>query len=209
MQSPGAGIQYVFRRRGAIPPRRHAGLLVRHVHLRLPALARPAPRRGHEVHEETQDVEEEDERDDPFQDGGGVVLALCLEDAECGCEGDFDEDEGEFDPEAVPQDAVVAEMYAEPLVLPADEYGGDDVAADEKREEGVVLPRVVRRVEDGEQDESCGAGDGKHDAEPGVELLPDGSVGRELACVPEVPLEDEGEVEGYDCYRGHGYEQGF
>lgn len=100
-------------------------------------------------------------------------------------------------------------MDAEALVLPADEDGADDVAADEEAQEDLVEAVVAHRVEDGEEDEAGAAGDGGDDAGEGEEFLPDGRVGVEAAGVAEPALEDEGQVEGDDSYRGHGDEEGF
>lgn len=86
------------------------------------------PDRGQEVDDEAPDVEDVDERDNPFDDGGFVVFGLVGEDAEGDCEAQFDEDEAEFYPEGGAQDAVFAEVDAEALVFGADEDGGDDVA---------------------------------------------------------------------------------
>jgi hypothetical protein len=55
-------------------------------------------------------------------------VVLIAEDAERDREAELDEDEGEFDPEGDAQDAVLAVVDAETLVLPADEDCGDGVA---------------------------------------------------------------------------------
>lgn len=50
--------------------------------------------RGQEVDDETPDVEDVDERDDPLQNGGGVDAAVAaLHDAEGDGEGELDDDE--------------------------------------------------------------------------------------------------------------------
>lgn len=85
-------------------------------------------RRGQEIDDERPHVEDEDEGDGPFADGGAVVVLLVAEHAEGYDEGYFDEDEGELDPEGVGEDAVLAVADAETLVFGADEDGGDDVA---------------------------------------------------------------------------------
>lgn len=84
--------------------------------------------RREEVNDEAPDVEDVDERDGPFDNGGAVVVSLVSKDAESDCEGDFDEDEGELDPEGGSEDALVAVVDSESLVFGADEDGGDDVA---------------------------------------------------------------------------------
>lgn len=85
-------------------------------------------RRRQEIDDEAPDVEDVDERDGPFDDGGAVVVFLVSKDAERYGEGDFDEDEGELDPEGGGEDALVAVVDSESLVFGADEDGGHDVA---------------------------------------------------------------------------------
>lgn len=111
-----------------------------------------APRRGQEIDEESENVEGEDEGDEPLEHGGDVLLDGEGREGEDDGEDDFDDDEGEFGPEGEAQDAVLAEVDAEALVLGADEDGGDDVAGDEEEEEAVVEVRVVQGVEDREED---------------------------------------------------------
>ena len=76
-------------------------------------------------------------------------------------EGDLYQYEGELVPERDPDDAVVAIMDAEALVLGAYEDGLDDEAADEEDQEAVVQIRVMVGIEDGEQDEPRRASDGE------------------------------------------------
>jgi len=85
------------------------------------------PRR-HKIHKEAQYVKEEDERNDPFQNGSHVVRLTQAFDAEAYGQPDFDEDEVEFDPEGVAEDAELAIVDAEALVFGADEDGVYDVA---------------------------------------------------------------------------------
>lgn len=63
-----------------------------------------------EIDEEGEDVEGEDEGDGPFEDCRGVIVFFVACDAEGDGEGDFEEDEGQFDPEGDSQDAVFAEV---------------------------------------------------------------------------------------------------
>lgn len=172
------------------------------------ARAGPA-RRRHEVDKEAQHVEEIHKRDSPLQNRRRIVVLSATHDAEPDSERDLDDDEGELDPEAEPQHAVLAEVDPEPLVLPADEDGAEHVANDEDGQEDVVESVVAESVEDGEQDQTRGAGDGGDERDPAVDFLPDGGVGVEFSGVAEPALEEEGEVEGYDCDGGHGDEEGF
>jgi hypothetical protein len=86
------------------------------------------PYAGEQVDEEGKDVEGEDEGDEPLEDGGSVAVAGRVADAETDGHSDFDQDEGELDPEGDAEHAVVAVVDPEALVLCADEDGGDDVA---------------------------------------------------------------------------------
>lgn len=97
-----------------------------------------APRRGQQIDKEGQDVKGEDEGDDPFEYGSHILPAVEGGDDEDDGEDYLDDDEDEFKPEGEAQDAVLAEMHAEALVLGADKDGADDVAGHEEEEEAVV-----------------------------------------------------------------------
>ena len=56
-------------------------------------------------------------------------MAFILADAKADGKADLDEDEDELDPKGHAQDAVFAEVDPQPLVLGADEDGGNDVAS--------------------------------------------------------------------------------
>ena len=122
-----------------------------------------APRRRQQIDKERQYVKGKDERDDPLEHRRDVLATREGGADEDGGKGNLDEDESELEPEGEAQDAVLAEMHAEALVLGADEDGADDVAGHEEEEEAVVQAGVVERVEDGEQDEAAGSGDGEDD----------------------------------------------
>jgi hypothetical protein len=80
-------------------------------------------RRRQEIDDEAPDIENVDQRDDPLEDGADVVMADFLCDAEYYREGNFSQDEEEFDPEGDAQDAMLAEVDAKALVFGADEDG--------------------------------------------------------------------------------------
>ena len=122
-----------------------------------------APRRRQQIHKECQHIKRKDERDDPLEDRSDVLAAGKGGADEDRGEGNLDKDEDELEPEGEAQDAVLAEVHAEALVFGADEDGADDVAGHEEEEEAVVQARVVERVEDGEEDEAAGSGDGEDD----------------------------------------------
>lgn len=114
-----------------------------------------------QIDNEAEDVEGEDEGDSPFEASCDVaVMGPGGADEDDG-KNDFDEDEGEFDPEAESEDSVFAVVDTETLVLSAEENGGDDVAADENEEANIVGRRMSVGVEDGEADETCGCGNGE------------------------------------------------
>ena len=85
------------------------------------------PRCRQQIHEEGDDVESENEGDDPFENGRCVLLVV----EGGGCEDDsaydLHDDEEKFIPKGEAQDAVLAEVYAEALILGADEDGANDV----------------------------------------------------------------------------------
>lgn len=84
---------------------------------------------GHEVDGIAPHVEGEDERDDPLAHGGGVVVVPLAQHAERDGQAQLDEDEEQLHPEGDAQDAVLAVVDPEPLVLPAHEDGRQNVAA--------------------------------------------------------------------------------
>ena len=90
---------------------------------------------------------------------------------------------------------MLAEMHAEALVLGADEDGADDVPGDEEEEKPVVQFRVVEGVEDAEEDEAGGAGDGEEDAQRAEDFFRGAEVFGEAASVSAVALSGEGEIE--------------
>ena len=59
----------------------------------------------------------------------------------------LEENEGQFGPEGEAQDAVLAVVDAQALVLGAQEDCGEDVAADEKEEAAIMNAVVVIVVE--------------------------------------------------------------
>lgn len=154
-----------------------------HIHLSRVTLVALAADRRHEIDEEAEDVEEVNKRDGPLQNRCGVPLFLFTADAEPDREAHFDKDKGQFDPKARSEDAVLAEVDTQALVLPADEDGADYVPDDEDAEENVVEFAVVDCVENREEDEAGGAGDGGYDTDAAVDFLPDGSVAGEFAGV--------------------------
>lgn len=123
----------------------------------------PAAHAGEQVEQEAEDVEGEDQGDDPFEDGGDVAVVRPRGADEDAGQHHLDQDEGQFDPEADAQDAVLPVVDAQPLVLGADEHRRQDEAADEEKQEPVVQVLVSVRVEDREQDQPCGPGDGGDD----------------------------------------------
>lgn len=180
--------------------------LFRSLHLRLLAARALAPQRGEEVDKEAKHVETVDEGDCPLEASRDVPDMLLGADAEGDAEADLKDDEGELDPERVAQNRVLAVMDSEALVLPADEDGGDDVSNDEDGEKDVMKPVVVLAVKNGKQDQAgCSHNSGNAGA-AGVDLLPDRSVGRKLACVSEVAFEEEGQTKCHDGNGRHGNE---
>lgn len=88
----------------------------------------PRPHSRNKINRKTLHVKRIYERNNPLTHRSRVIVILIGEDAKRDREAELGEDEGEFDPEGDAQDAVLAMVDAETLVLPADEYCGDDVA---------------------------------------------------------------------------------
>ena len=145
----------------------------RSVHHHLPILRLPlphilhirmflrAPRRRQQIHKKRQHIKRKNKRNDPFKHGRDILLVIESRTHEDDGEADFDEDEDQFGPEAEAEDAVLAEVHPQALVFGADEDGADDVAGDEEEEEAVMETGVVQGVEDGEEDEAAGSGNGE------------------------------------------------
>ena len=81
-----------------------------HLHRRL--ITRPSLplHRRNQINKETKDIKCENKCDGPFEDRGGVVVGFASY-AEGDCEGDFNDDEEELDPEGGAEDAVFAEVW--------------------------------------------------------------------------------------------------
>lgn len=123
---------------------------------------------GYQVNEKGEYVECEDKRDGPFQHCGCVVSFLEVAGSEGDGEYDFDYYEDELDPEGDAEDPVLSEVCLQlgyvrmrgkyirtdpkTLVLPANEYRGDDIAGDEEEKEDIVKRGVAEGIKDGEQD---------------------------------------------------------
>lgn len=88
-----------------------------------------APTGGQQIDEESEHVEGEDQSDDPFEDGRDVLVTVCEGGAdEDDRQTELDEDEEELHPKGDAQDAMLAEVDTQALILGADENGGDDIA---------------------------------------------------------------------------------
>jgi len=110
------------------------------------------PRRRQQIHKESQHIKRKNNRDDPLEHRRHIFLLVETRAREYHREDQLYDDEDEFGPEGEAQDAVLAEVDAETLVLGADEDGAYDVAGYEEEEEAVVEVGVVEGVEDGEED---------------------------------------------------------
>lgn len=111
-----------------------------HLHIRI---LLGTPRRGQQVDKKGKSVECEHERDDPLKYTSHVLLLVNGRGSKDNGEADVDNNESQFGPEADTEDAVLAEMDAEALVLDTYEYGADDVAGDKEEEEAVMKAGVV------------------------------------------------------------------
>lgn len=68
---------------------------------------------------------------------------------------------------------MLAVVYSQPLVLPANEYGTDDVSDYKDSEEDVVEPVMTPRIEDTQEDETCSTGNSGNKCATGIYFLPD------------------------------------
>ena len=84
-----------------------------------------------QIDKEGEDVESEDERDDPLENGRNVLFAVERGGYEDDCKDELDNDEHEFEPKGEAQDPMLAEVDTKPLVLGADENGADNISGDE------------------------------------------------------------------------------
>lgn len=164
---------------------------------------------GQQIEQEAEDVEGEDQGDDPLEDGGDVALVRPRGADEDSGERDLDQDERQLDPEADAQDAVLAVVDPQALVLGAEKHSGQDEACDEEQEEPVVQVRVVVRVEDGEQDQACGSRDREDDGQHREHFLRRRRVGHQSPLVPEPPLCHECQVERHGRDHATGDEEWF
>lgn len=183
---------------------------------------------GQEIDDETPDVEDVDERDDPLEDGSFVdSVVATFQDTKCDCEAAFHENEGELDPEADAEDAVFAEVHAETLVLGADEDCGDDVATTgsicqylsrdtdrtfreyihEASQHSLVNIREAPGVEDGQEEQAEAADNSKSNGEAGKDLLGDVVIHGETALVSEPTLHAESGIEQHNHDRRSSNEQ--
>lgn len=123
----------------------HVHLLRIRPHLRI-------SRRRQQIHKESQDIESEDKRNDPFKHSRHVLLLRKHGRSEYDCKRNLEENEGQFRPETEAKDEMFPEVNSQALVFGADEDGRDDVASYEKEEKAVMEMGVVKSVEDGEED---------------------------------------------------------
>ena len=103
--------------------------------------------------------------------------------------------EDQFDPKGEPQDAMLAVMYSQALILGADEDGANDIACDEEQEEAVVQVGMAQGVEDGQQDQTSGAGDGEQDRQRTQDLLHPAEVLGQPAGMPQPAFGGEAQVQ--------------
>jgi hypothetical protein len=199
-------ILLTFRR--AITLTAHTSLF-RHLHFSLIALVALASNCREEIYKEAENIAAVNEGNTPLETRRHIPHVLLRTHAKRNNHAHLEYDECQLDPETVAQNAVFAVPYTQTLVLPANKDGTNDVAADKDAEEDVVQLVVALAVENGEEDQARGAGDGGDSGAARIHFLPDGGVGREFAGVAEVAFEEEGEGEGYDGDGGHGDEHGF
>jgi len=164
---------------------------------------------GQEIQQERQDVEGKDQCDDPFKHGGDILVTREGRAREGNGQGNLDEDEREFDPEADAQDPVGSVVDAQTLVLGAQEDCGQDVAGNKQEEKAVMHVRVAICVEYRQEDEACGSGDRANDGEDGQDLLRGRRVRGETTGVSEPAFGHEAQVQEDSRDDGAGDEERF
>ena len=100
-------------------------------------------------------------------------------------------------------------MYAEPLILGADEDRRDDISTNKDTEHRVVHMVVVLDIEDGEKYQPRSTDDRSDDGAYAQDLLAFRVVVRQPTTVSQPPLGDEGEIEHDDGRGAAGDEEGF
>lgn len=164
------------------------------------------PDGGIQIDPKRKDIETKNKRNRPLQHRGGVVVLSEIATSKRDGQDDLDDDKRQLDPEGNAEDAVLAIAHAEPLILPADKDGADDVAGNEQQQKNVVQLGVSRRVEDAQQNQAGGADDGEDDGDSRQDFFRDGGVGDQPALVPEPAVGAEGEVQEDGGDGAAGYE---
>lgn len=164
---------------------------------------------GPKIEHKTEDVEGEDKGHDPLENRGGIPVVGP------GCaykddsEDDLSEDESELDPEADSQDSVMTIMNAEPLIFGAEEDGGNDVADDENEQTAIVDGVVAIRVENRQNDQTGGSGDGKDQTADAEDFLCVRCVSGKTTPMSQPSFSEKAQIEKDDCDDTAGDEERF
>lgn len=118
------------------------------------------------------DVEGVNERNHPLDDRSCIAVMTVAQDTKGNSQAQFDEDEEKLHVERTAEKLAITVVDSKALVLDANKNRRDDVTTNEQAEEYIVQSWVPFRVEDGEEDQSSGANDGRNSCDDGANLLP-------------------------------------
>lgn len=127
--------------------------------------------RRQEVYGEGGDKDAEEKGNDPFEDGGQIVATFLHGYAKYNCQSQEEEDPAQLQPEGEAQQPILSLVDPQPLVLGADEDGGDNVTDDEDGEHHIMEMVVPARVKDRQQDQSRTADDAEYTGQDIKDLL--------------------------------------
>jgi hypothetical protein len=136
----------------------------------------------------------------------------------------FKQNEEQLHPEGNAQDAVLAVVDAEALILPANEDGGNDIASpktrqrtvpvevgtenlQEQNQESIMEVWMVESVENAKQNDARRSGNAGNNGQHRQHLLPPRSVVCQPTRMAQIPLEDKGQVQYHYRYGAHGNEE--
>lgn len=160
-----------------------------------------------QVDRKRDNVEREDEGDDPLNDSCCVAVVCPSERHESDSQEELDEDEEELDPEGDSEDAVIAVLDTQTLILRADKDRGNPIATNEQQQKHVMKRVVAVVVEIGQRDETDRSNKCKDNRHGKQNLLALALVWYQAAPMPQPPLRRKGDIESDDRHGTHGNEQ--
>jgi hypothetical protein len=142
------------------------------LHLSLVTLVAIMADDGQKVHEEAQHVQAVEECYRPLQYSGNIPNVLLGAHTKCDAKANLKQDKGELDPEGDAEDRVLAVVYSQALILPANEDCRNNVSEYEDSQEDVMQLVVSLSVENGKENEAHCTDNGCDCGARGVDFLP-------------------------------------